>query len=74
MDFNISRLRRADWFLGGGALALFIFMFFFHWFGYSYSGAGFGGASINVSGGADAWNSLSNTRWILLLTLIAAVG
>jgi hypothetical protein len=69
MDFDISRLRRADQVIGGGAIAFFIFLFFFKWLGFS-SSTPLGG--INAS--SNGWHSFSNSRWIWLITIIVALG
>lgn len=75
MSFEVSRLRRSDRVVALGAIALFVFMFFFKWFGASVSGTSpLNGASFSVSSSANAWHTLSNTRWLLLLTVIVALG
>ncbi len=68
MQFDIGRLRRPEWLMGGGAVALFIFTFLFKWFGSSVSGSGF-----SFSSSLDGWNSVTNTRWLLLLTIAAGL-
>ena len=73
MSFDISRLRRADWIVGGGAIFLFIFLFFFKWYGVSVSGASpLGG--VNVGSSATGWDAFTNSRWIWLITIIVALG
>jgi hypothetical protein len=73
MSFDISRLRRADQVIGGGAIAFIVFMFLFKWYGVSFSGsASFAGLSLNHS--ANGWNTFTNSRWIWLLTIIVALG
>jgi hypothetical protein len=72
MDFDISRLRRADQIIGGGAIALFIFMFFFKWYGVSSNVTSIAGLNINVS--RTGWETFTNSRWIWLLTIIAALA
>jgi hypothetical protein len=69
MSFDISRLRRADQIIGGGAIAFFIFRFFFKWYGVS-SNTPLGGGSSSSSG----WSSFHNSRWIWLITIIVALG
>jgi hypothetical protein len=74
MSFDISRLRRADWIVGGGTVALFILMFFFKWFGVNLPGVA--EAYLHVAGfsaSADAWHTMSGIRWILLATIVAGV-
>lgn len=74
MEFDISRLRQSHRLIGGAGIALFIFMFFFKWFGASASSTLPGGGSISFGSSVDGWNSLTNTRWLLVLTIIAALG
>lgn len=74
MSFEVSRLRRSDRVIGIGAIALFVFMFFFKWFGGSFSSSSPLGGAFNASVSVNAWHSLSNTRWLLLLTVIVALG
>lgn len=69
MNFDISRLRRSDQIIGGGAIVFFIFMFFFKWLGFS-SSTPLGGGSFSSNG----WNSFHNSRWIWLITIIVALG
>jgi hypothetical protein len=69
MSFDISRLRRSDQIIAGGAIALFIFMFFFKWLGFS-SSTPIGGVSVS----SDGWNSFHNSRWIWLITIAVSLG
>jgi len=71
MSFDISRLRRADQIVAGGAIALFIFLFFFKWYGGSAS-TSIGGVSLGSS--LNGWHSFTNSRWIWLITIIVALG
>ncbi len=73
MSFDISRLRRPDWIVGGGAVAFFIFLFFFKWFGGSVSGTlPVGG--VGASSSSTGWDTFTNSRWIWLITIIVALG
>jgi hypothetical protein len=75
MDFDISRLRRADYVVATAAIALFVFMFFFKWFG--------GGVSGDIPPGTDlkqldvsssGWQTFTNSRWVWLITILVALG
>jgi hypothetical protein len=72
MDFNISRLRRSEQIIGGGAIALFIFLFFFKWYGVSTNVTSVAGLNINVS--RTGWETFTNSRWIWLLTIVVALA
>ena len=74
MSFDINRLRRSDWTIGGGGVALFIFLFFFDWYGASYKGPAAVGPGLGVSQGFTGWHTFTNSRWIWLLTIIVAIG
>ncbi|HMH47620.1 MAG TPA: hypothetical protein VK538_07885 [Solirubrobacteraceae bacterium] len=74
MSFDISRLRRAERIVGGGAIALFIFMFFFKWFGGSVSGALPGGNVSGASSSSTGWDTFTNSRWVWLITIIVSLG
>jgi hypothetical protein len=74
MSFEVSRLRRSDQMVAVGAIALFVFMFFFKWFGASVSGASPVGGSFSFSSSVNGWHSVTNTRWLLLLTIVVALG
>jgi hypothetical protein len=71
MEFDISRLRRADQIIAGGGIAFFIFMFFFKWYGGS-SSSSIGG--VNFSSSLNGYHSFTNSRWIWLITIIVALG
>jgi hypothetical protein len=72
MNFDISRLRRADRIVGVSAIALFIFMFFFKWYGVSSNVSSFAGINVNVS--RTGWETFTVSRWIWLLTIVVALG
>lgn len=72
MDLNFDQLRRPQWLMAGGAIALFIVTFFFKWFGASIA-TEVGGVSLGFHLDLNAWHSLTNTRWLLLATILAAL-
>jgi hypothetical protein len=74
MSFDISRLRRSDQIVGGGAIALFIFLFFFKWYGYSSNAPSIAGVNVNSSYSIDGWHAFQNSRWIWIITIIVALG
>jgi hypothetical protein len=70
---DVARLHRSHRLIAGGGIGLFIAMFFFKWFGASVTVTLLGQSSFSFATSVDAWHSLSNTRWLLLLTVIAAL-
>ncbi len=68
MGFELGRLRRAHWVMGGGAVALFIFMLL-PWYGSSASSnspvRGLQVAGTSTSG----WETFTVQRWLWLLTI-----
>src|ERR1017187_7765617 len=74
MSFDISRLRRSDQIVGGGAIALFIFLFLFKWYGYSSNAPSIAGVNVSSSYSIDGWHAFQNSRWIWIITIIVALG
>ncbi len=74
MSFDISRLRRADQIVGGGAIAFFIFLFFFKWYGFSTNAPSIGGVNVSGSISYSGWHTFTNSRWIWIITIIVALG
>lgn len=77
MTFETSRLRRGEIVAAVGAILLFVFMFFFKWYGLSLPG---GTNELAESLGVDlgdvsinGWHGHSVLRWLMLLTIIAAL-
>lgn len=64
MDFDASRLRRGEWLAGATAVLLAIFLVGGTWYG----GAGRTGGSVT------GWQALTDLRWLLVITIVAAVG
>jgi len=71
MSFDISRLRRSDRIIGISAIAFVIFLFIFDWYGVSTNASSIAG--VNVSYSRSGWDTFTNSRWIWLLTIIAAL-
>jgi hypothetical protein len=72
VEFDPSRLRRGELIVGGGALALAVAMFLLPWYGVKSVLA----PGLALSGhptSFDGWNGLSHVRWLVLVTLLAAV-
>ncbi len=65
MDFDVKRLGLGDQIAGGGAIALFIFFMFFDWYSVSIG---------QFSAGATGWKAHELLRWLVLLTIILALG
>jgi hypothetical protein len=63
MDFDLSRLRRCELLAGAGAALLLVFMLALSWYG----GSGRAGGSLT------GWEALTNLRWLLVLTIAAAL-
>jgi hypothetical protein len=68
MNFDVTRLRRADRIVGVSAIAFLIVLFGFKWFGFSSNIHYLGGDSLN------GWHSFTNSRWIWLITILAGLG
>ena len=64
MDFDASRLRRGEVLAGASAVLLAIFMIGGKWYGVA---SGHGSSQ-------TGWQALTDLRWLLLVTIIAAVG
>ena len=64
MEFDPSRLRRGELLAGASAVLLAVFMVGGKWYG---AGSGHGGSR-------TGWQALTDLRWLLLLTILAAVG
>ena len=64
MDFDASRLRRGEMLAGASAVLLTIFMVGGKWYG----------SDTGKSGSQTGWQALTDLRWLLLVTIIAAVA
>jgi hypothetical protein len=72
MNLDMSRLRRAEQIIAGGAVAFFIFLFFFNWYGVSTNASSIAGVNLNIS--KSGWDTFTNSRWIWLITIIVALA
>jgi ABC-type Na+ efflux pump permease subunit len=63
MDFDPSRLRRGEWLAGASAVLLAIFLVGGKWYGGARTGRSLTG-----------WQTLTDLRWLLLATVVAAAG
>jgi hypothetical protein len=69
MEFDPSRLRRGEWIAGASAVLLLVFMFVLPWYGLSGAAATSGGSTA-----LNAWHSLTMLRWLMLVTIVAALS
>lgn len=73
MDLDPSRLRRGEWVAGAGAIALLASMFALPW--YAVKTPYRPTASLSgVATSPNGWNSLSHVRWLLVVTIVAALA
>ena len=73
MGFQRTRLRWPEIVAGVAAVVLLLSMFLLPWYGYKGDLAPIA-ARLGVSTSQNAWRSLSTTRWLLLLTILAALA
>lgn len=69
---DLDKLGMGEKIAAASAILLFVFIFFFNWFGVEVSGvAGFSGST---GEGGSAWQTLDVIRFVLLITVIAALA
>jgi hypothetical protein len=73
VDIEISRLRPGEIIAGASAVLLLVLMFAVPWYGVKSSFTSTG-TSLGVSTSINGWQSLSHLRWLILLTIIAALA
>jgi Mn2+/Fe2+ NRAMP family transporter len=73
MDLEPSRLRRGEWIAGVSGLLLLAFMFLVPWYGVN-SVIGPTAATLHLSTTFDGWNSLTNLRWLMLVSALVALA
>jgi hypothetical protein len=73
MDLDPSRLRRGEWLAGAGALVLLASLFALPW--YAVKAPYRPTASLlGVATSPNGWHSLTQVRWLLALTILAALA
>jgi hypothetical protein len=75
VDFKVSRLGRGERMLAAGAIALLVFLCFLQW--YEVKVPKLFSAFVNAAGYTTSftgWHSLTHTRWVLLLAIVAALA
>lgn len=73
MEFRLSRLRRGEWIVAGGAVLLAVAMFLMPWYGVK-SPLGPTAASLGGATSWDGWSGLTNLRWLVIVTIVVALG
>jgi hypothetical protein len=73
VTFDASRLRRGEIVAAVGAVLLFVFMFFFKWYGVGGALGDFAQAA-GVDASVNGWDSHTVLRWLMLLTIVAALA
>jgi hypothetical protein len=68
---DLDKLSLGEKIAAASAVLLFVFMFFFNWYGVEVSGVG--GFSGSTGEGGSAWDTLELIRFILLITVVAAL-
>lgn len=74
MGLTAGRLRTGELIAGGGAVVLGAALFLLPWFGVSGAGGGLAQRPGAVSASFDGWHSLTDARWILLITIAVSVA
>ena len=73
MRLDPKRLRRPEWIVGVGGLVLLAAMLLFSWYTRSSVSAP-PGPQFVVKYSVDGWNGLSDAHWLLLVTVLSALG
>jgi hypothetical protein len=73
MRLRARRLRWPEWLTGAGGLALLAVMLLVPWYQLTLASAP-PGPTFFVAEKVDGWNGLSHARWLLLLTILLALG
>ncbi len=70
MEFELTRLRRGEVIAGASAVVLLALTFLLPW----YERDGEAARDAGVPTSVDGWNGLTTLRWLILLTIIAALA
>jgi hypothetical protein len=73
MGFRLSRLRGGEVIAGAGAVVLLVAMFAAPWYGLGGT-AQRTASALGVSASVDGFNGLPTLRWLILVTIAAAVA
>jgi hypothetical protein len=73
MEFEPSRLRRGEVIVGASAIALLALMFVAPWYGFS-GAAERSARALGVSTTFTGWQQLTTLRWLMLVTIVAALA
>jgi hypothetical protein len=73
MDFQPSRLRRGEVIAGVAAAILIVLMFAVPWYGRGGEAAR-GAAALGLPSSIDGWDGLPTLRWLILITVVAALA
>lgn len=73
MRLRATRLRWPEWLTGGAGIVLLAVMLLLPWYQLTLA-SGPPGPTFYVAQKVDGWNGLSHARWLLLLTILLALG
>jgi hypothetical protein len=73
MEFDRSRLRRGELIAAAGAVVLLVAIFLLPWYGIKGTLAE-PLAKLGVSTSVDGWHALSTLRWLMIVTVAAALA
>jgi hypothetical protein len=73
MGLRASRLRWPEWLIGGGGALLLVAMLLMPWYTLTLT-SGPPGPQYFIPQPVDGWHGLTVGRWVLLLTVLAALG
>ena len=73
MELDLGRLRRGELIAAGSAVVLLVVMFLLKWYGVGGVVGAFA-ARAGISASVNGWHALTILRWLMLLTIIAALA